>query len=337
LAKRCINDLIVKCPRQYQQETQIYQKGEEGRSYENAQIKCDFKGKIENLNDHLNDSCPLKFEECWFKSFGCNCLYFKHELENSYVLKIKYHFDLVMTKFESMQQTINQLQEEARKLRLENVKLKAGMEVNGKIQYGTVLKIQCENVILEQQLLQQQQNILNSNDQQRKIRNELTKIKPVTSAELSGIQSLQPPFNNGDVTVRFADNTIVQSGVIRNKELNAPTGIKSIIHPLSSQSNVMMRETQSQMLLTHANAQKEKRMIGEQLFPMVRLVEPRLAGKITGMLLEMENNQLLMLLNNEDLLRIKINETMSVLKKYHKKQSLRKGNKIRQQTEPQND
>ncbi|ETN98457.1 hypothetical protein RFI_39041, partial [Reticulomyxa filosa] len=162
---RCINDLIVKCPRQYQQETQIYQKGEEGRSYENAQIKCDFKGKIENLNDHLNDSCPLKLEECWFRSFGCNCLYFKHELENNYVLKMKYHFHLVMTKLGSMQQTINQLQEETRRLRLENIKLKAEMEMNGKIQYETVLKIQCENAILKQQLLQQQY-ILNSNDQQ---------------------------------------------------------------------------------------------------------------------------------------------------------------------------
>ncbi|ETN98398.1 hypothetical protein RFI_39112, partial [Reticulomyxa filosa] len=140
------------------------------------------------------------------------------------------------------------------------------MEMNGKIQYETVLKIQCENAILKQQLLQQQY-ILNSNDQQRKILNELAKIKPVTSAELSGTQSLQPPSNNGDVTLRAADNTIVQSGVISNKELNAPTGIKSIMHPLSSQSSVMMRETQSQML-THTNAQEEKRMIGEQLFPM---------------------------------------------------------------------
>ncbi|ETO07227.1 polyadenylate-binding protein 1-like protein, partial [Reticulomyxa filosa] len=281
---------------------------------------------IENLNDHLNGSCSLKLEECWFKSFGCNCLYSKHELENDYVLKMKYHFDLVMTKFGSMQQTINQLQEETRRLRLENVKLKAEMEINGKIQY--------ENVILKQQLLQTTTTTTIYSDKQ--INKYIISNREKFSMKFAKLN----PSKNDDVTVRIADNTIVQSGVISNKELNAPTGIKSIMqsnlsHPFSSQLSSTMREAQplTPQMLNNATAQERKRMIGERLFPKIQLVEPRLTGKITGMLLQMENTELLVLLNNEGQLRNKINEALSVLKEHHKKRSLRNYNKIR----PQND
>ena len=47
--------------------------------------------------------------------------------------------------------------------------------------------------------------------------------------------------------------------------------------------------------LSQAPPQQQKQMLGESLFPKISVLQPQLAGKITGMLLEMENPELLSL------------------------------------------
>ena len=42
-------------------------------------------------------------------------------------------------------------------------------------------------------------------------------------------------------------------------------------------------------MLAAASPEQQKQMIGERLFPLVASVQPDLAGKITGMLLEIDN------------------------------------------------
>eukprot|EP00483_Globobulimina_turgida_P001181 UN01183 len=74
-------------------------------------------------------------------------------------------------------------------------------------------------------------------------------------------------------------------------------------------------------MLKDAKPAEKKRLIGERLFPKIQVVEPRLAGKITGMLLEMDNTELLVLLSEQKALMNKINEALSVLKDHQQKQS----------------
>lgn len=62
-----------------------------------------------------------------------------------------------------------------------------------------------------------------------------------------------------------------------------------------------------------APPEQQKQLLGERLFPLIHAVEPHLAGKITGMLLEMDNGELLNLLESPDALRAKIMEAISVL------------------------
>ncbi|ORM42012.1 Polyadenylate-binding protein [Babesia sp. Xinjiang] len=61
------------------------------------------------------------------------------------------------------------------------------------------------------------------------------------------------------------------------------------------------------------SAAMHKQMIGERLFPIVARENPDLAGKITGMMLEMDNQELMALLDNEQQLKDKIQEAMRVL------------------------
>ena len=57
----------------------------------------------------------------------------------------------------------------------------------------------------------------------------------------------------------------------------------------------------------------QKQMLGEKLYPSIARYQPELAGKITGMMLEMDNSELLILLESEQQLRGKVDEAMRVL------------------------
>jgi len=57
----------------------------------------------------------------------------------------------------------------------------------------------------------------------------------------------------------------------------------------------------------------QKQMLGEKLFPMIAKIQPDMAGKVTGMMLEMDNSELIMLLESEQQLRAKVSEAIVVL------------------------
>jgi polyadenylate-binding protein len=63
---------------------------------------------------------------------------------------------------------------------------------------------------------------------------------------------------------------------------------------------------------------EQKQMLGEVIYMRIANSHPDLAGKITGMLLEMDNNELLHLLDTPDAMNAKVNEALLVLHDFSK-------------------
>jgi len=72
-------------------------------------------------------------------------------------------------------------------------------------------------------------------------------------------------------------------------------------------------------MLAVAQPQEQKQMLGERLYPMVRDYSPNLCGKITGMLLEMDNSDLLHMLDDRASLKEKMDEALAVLQAHQAK------------------
>lgn len=65
-------------------------------------------------------------------------------------------------------------------------------------------------------------------------------------------------------------------------------------------------------MLATAPPQEQKQMLGERLFPLISTMFPDLAGKITGMLLEIDNSELLHMLESQESLEAKVSRMLSV-------------------------
>mmetsp|Transcript_8755 Transcript_8755/g.13083 ORF Transcript_8755/g.13083 Transcript_8755/m.13083 type:complete len:625 (-) Transcript_8755:210-2084(-) len=69
--------------------------------------------------------------------------------------------------------------------------------------------------------------------------------------------------------------------------------------------------------LAQADPQTQKNLIGERLYTLIFTTHPKLAGKITGMLLEMDNSELVHLLESPEALSVKVQEALDVLQAHN--------------------
>ena len=76
----------------------------------------------------------------------------------------------------------------------------------------------------------------------------------------------------------------------------------------AAQQAVMIQgqEPLTATMLAAAQPQEQKQMLGERLFPLIQRMFPDLAGKITGMLLEIDNAELVHMLEDQNSLKGKV-------------------------------
>ncbi|CAK9140445.1 unnamed protein product [Ilex paraguariensis] len=98
----------------------------------------------------------------------------------------------------------------------------------------------------------------------------------------------------------------------RLRDMNKGSGVSTAASN-SAGSGAEGSEMLSSMLAA-ASPDKQKRILGERLYPLVNQHKPDLTAKITGMLLEMDNSELLLLLESPESLAAKVEEAVQVLK-----------------------
>merc|ERR1719412_1594948 len=82
---------------------------------------------------------------------------------------------------------------------------------------------------------------------------------------------------------------------------------------------VQGQEPLTATMLAAAPPQEQNQMLGERLFPLIQRMFPDLAGKITGMLLEIDNAELVHMLEDQNSLKGKVEEAVAVLQAHQGK------------------
>jgi polyadenylate-binding protein len=101
-----------------------------------------------------------------------------------------------------------------------------------------------------------------------------------------------------------------------------PVNPQPVMQPQAPQPAVFIQgqEPLTATMLAAAPPNEQKQMLGERLFPLIQSMHPELAGKITGMLLEIDNSDLIHMLEHQDDLKSKVEEAVQVLQA-HKQQA----------------
>ncbi|XP_022901142.1 polyadenylate-binding protein 1A isoform X2 [Onthophagus taurus] len=103
---------------------------------------------------------------------------------------------------------------------------------------------------------------------------------------------------------------------------NPPQTMNIATSPQVQQAvHIQGQEPLTATMLAAAPPQEQKQMLGERLFPLIQHMYPDLAGKITGMLLEIDNSELLHMLEHNESLKAKVEEAVAVLQAHQAKQA----------------
>ncbi|XP_068698232.1 uncharacterized protein [Montipora foliosa] len=121
-----------------------------------------------------------------------------------------------------------------------------------------------------------------------------------------------------EIESQRVDRNFGQNG--RKQRRGHPVAVSMQPQPVQKTICIHGQESLNLNVLAAASPQEQKQIIGERLYPLVRATHPDQAGKITGMLLEIDNAELLNMLESREALAAKTQEAVSVLRMHRQKE-----------------
>merc|ERR1712013_635089 len=142
------------------------------------------------------------------------------------------------------------------------------------------------------------------------------RARPATGPQLSHGQSLRwRPGPRGQQSFKYTPTARNPPAQVMPGQMVAPGGAP----PPQQAVLVQGQEPLTASMLAAAPPQEQKQMLGERLFPLIQRMFPDLAGKITGMLLEIDNAELVHMLEDQNSLKGKVEEAVAVLQAHQGK------------------
>lgn len=107
--------------------------------------------------------------------------------------------------------------------------------------------------------------------------------------------------------------------------VNQQAQVQQQVETVQQAVHVQGQEPLTASMLAAAPPHEQKQMLGERLYPLIEAQHPSLASKITGMLLEIDNSELLHMLEARDSLKAKMEEAVAVLQAHQAKVAAARG------------
>uniref|UniRef100_A0A3B3S1D7 Poly(A) binding protein, cytoplasmic 1-like n=1 Tax=Paramormyrops kingsleyae TaxID=1676925 RepID=A0A3B3S1D7_9TELE len=147
-------------------------------------------------------------------------------------------------------------------------------------------------------------------------------MSPIRAAPRWAAQPPRPQANIGTQTVggrtsmsaaavRGVSQYKYSSGVRNMQQVIAMPGQTTIQQVVEPAVHVHGQEPLTASMLAAAPLMEQKQLLGERLYPLIQALHPSLAGKITGMLLEIDNSELLHMLESPESLHSKVSDFIS--------------------------
>eukprot|EP00249_Psilotum_nudum_P023758 c28976_g1_i2 orf=470-2386(+) len=127
------------------------------------------------------------------------------------------------------------------------------------------------------------------------------------------LQPQQPPQLQHQMFARGGNRGLRYAHSVRNTLDASLQGFGGPNMAVPSEISMSMSITALASILASAPPEQHRAILGEQLYPLVDQLEHDHAGKVTGMLLEMDQSEVLHLIESPDALKTKVAEAMEVL------------------------